>query len=138
VVNTTDTLQGGTELYPRHIDRHGHGPGHTINTSSIVEEDLSYIDDPDPVIGQVIPAENYFAVIVYEGEYRAVPLRRFTVYDNGTLFGVTAAEDGEVDLESSVDEVEGFVGIVHGEGVGSMSREELEELLDSTRVQEEG
>ena len=132
MINTTDSLSRGRPApSPGREDR----PGHTINTSRVVEEDLEYIDDPDPEPAQEITARDYHAVREEDGIYRAVPVRSFVVYDDGSLYAVGA--DGK-DLESTVDEVEGFVGIVHGEAVGSMSSEELEELLETTKVEEEG
>ncbi len=84
----------------------GPGAGHVINTSRIVEEGLTYTDEPEAEIVSVLPAPGWCAVV---GE-QLVPLVAFAALDDGKMHGVVVGEDGKIDLvEGNVEDRAGFV-----------------------------
>ncbi len=81
-------------------------PGHVVNTSRVVEEDLTYLDEA-PEILAVLPGTGWQAVI---GEER-VHLVAFVALDSGKMHGVAIGEDGRIDLtDGNVEELAGFTG----------------------------
>jgi hypothetical protein len=95
VINTTN----GPVAVPRGTHEH------VINTSKIVEEDMTYIDE-EPEIISVLPAAGWHAVV---GE-DTVPLVAFVAMDSATMYGVAVGEYGHIDLTDSIEEAPGFSG----------------------------
>ncbi len=91
-----------TTAGPRYID--SRRPGHTINTSRIVEEDLTYTDEPAEVV-HVLSGVGYAAV--FEDGHRE-DLVFWVVDDEGEVFGTTLSDEGRAGL-ASVEGREGFV-----------------------------
>ncbi|MBA3290247.1 MAG: hypothetical protein H0U17_01995 [Actinobacteria bacterium] len=79
-------------------------PPRHINTSRIVEEDLTYTDEPAEVV-HVLSAVGYAAV--FEDGHRE-DLVFWVVDDEGEVCGVTLNDEGRADL-ASVEGREGFV-----------------------------
>ncbi len=80
-------------------------PGHTLNTSRVVEEDLTYLDE-EPAILAVVSAGDWCAEIAGE----AVPVLAFVVLDDASMYGVAVGADGLVDLYNSVEQHPHFTG----------------------------
>ncbi len=78
--------------------------GHTINTTRILEEDLTYVD-AEPEILTVLPGGDWCAIV----EGVAVPLVVWTVLDDGSVYGVAVGADGRIDLTDSMEQHPGFV-----------------------------
>jgi hypothetical protein len=95
VLNTTT----GPKEYGR--DR----PGHTLNTSRVVEEDLVY-EDESPDILTVLPAGDWCAVV---GGV-AVPMPVWVVLDDASMYGVVVGTDGRIDLNADVEKHPLFSG----------------------------
>ncbi len=94
VINTTDSLRG--------VDR---TPSHTLNTTRILEEpDLVY-EDEEPEIAFVLPAGDWCALV--DGGTR--PLVAWVVLDNGAMYGVAMGDDGRVDANDNVEDLDGFI-----------------------------
>jgi hypothetical protein len=92
-VNTTDG--------PREVPEAN--PHHTLNTSRVVEEDLTYVDEAE--LAFVLPGDGWYAKL----EGRVVPLVAWVVQDDGKTYGVAVGEDGGVDVHASVEDLDGFV-----------------------------
>jgi hypothetical protein len=80
-------------------------PGHTLNTSRLLEEDLTYVDE-EPQILAVLPANDWCAVV----EGVAVPMPLWVVLDDGSAYGVAVDEGGRVNLSNNVETRPGFDG----------------------------
>jgi hypothetical protein len=81
-------------------------PGHTLNTSAVVEEDLQYLDE-EPEIIAVLPGGDWCAVIAGE----AVPVVAFVALDDASVYGVAVGVDGLINLTTgNVEELDGFTG----------------------------
>jgi hypothetical protein len=80
-------------------------PGHTLNTSAVVEEDLQYLDE-EPEIVSVVAGGNWCAVIADE----AVPMPVWVVLDDASVYGVVIGEAGLLDPLDSVETRPGFTG----------------------------
>ncbi len=88
------------------IPRPEERPGHTVNTSRVMEEDMQYLDE-EPEIISVLPATGWHAVIGEE----AVPLAAFVAMDSGRLYGVPVGGDGRIDLvDGDIEKRDGFTG----------------------------
>lgn len=80
--------------------------GHTINTSRVVEEDMTY-EDEEPEIISVLPGTGWHAVVNGEG----IPLVAWVAMDDAKMYGVAVGEDGRVDLvEGDVEKLDAFTG----------------------------
>jgi len=96
-VRTINTSNGPVVVDP--------DPPRHINTSSILEEDMQYLDEA-PGIVSVLPAAGWCAAV---GE-ALDPLVVFVAMDSGKLYGVAVGDDGRVDLvEGNVEDRAGFV-----------------------------
>ncbi len=85
-------------------------PGHTLNTSAVVEEDLQYLDE-EPEIIAVLPGGDWCAVIAGE----AVPLVAFVALDTGRMYGVAVGSNGLIDLtDGNVENNPNFVRYARG------------------------
>jgi hypothetical protein len=84
-------------------------PGHTLNTSRLTEEDLTY-EDAEPEIFAVVSAAGWQAEIAGE----AVPLAVWVVLDDASMFGVVVGEDGLIDPLDSVENNPNFVRYSRG------------------------
>jgi hypothetical protein len=93
VINTTSG--------PREADRHH---SHTLNTSRVLEEDLTY-EDEEAEIAFVLPGDGWHARF----DEGVVPLVAWVVLDDGAMYGVMVGEDGTVDAGESVEDRDGFV-----------------------------
>jgi hypothetical protein len=83
-------------------------PGHVVNTSRVVEEDMRALDEP-PEILSVMPAGDWRAVVGDE----LVVLVAFVALDSGQLYGVAVGPRGRVDLtENNVETYAGFTGYI--------------------------
>jgi hypothetical protein len=81
-------------------------PGHVVNTTAVVEENLTYVDE-SPEILTVLPAGDWCAVI----EGVAVPMPVWVVLDDASMYGVVVGVDGCIDLTTgNVEELDGFTG----------------------------
>jgi hypothetical protein len=80
-------------------------PGHTLNTSAVVEENLTYVDEA-PEILAVVSAGDWCALIADE----AVPMPVWVVLDDASMYGVVVGVDGRIDLSNSVETRPGFTG----------------------------
>jgi hypothetical protein len=80
-------------------------PGHTLNTSAVVEEDLVYVDEAPEIIA-VLPATGWAALIGDE----AVPMPMWVVLDDGTAYGVVVGADGLLDPLDNVEKHLHFTG----------------------------
>jgi hypothetical protein len=96
VLNTTT----GPKEYGR--DR----PGHTINTSRVVEEDLVYEDEGAEIV-QVLDAAGWAAAFE-DGHHEALIF--WCLLDDETIHGVLLGEDGLVDLSNNAETRPGFDG----------------------------
>jgi hypothetical protein len=77
---------------------------HHVNTSRVVEEDMTYLDE-EPEILSVLPAGDWQAVV--NGQH--IPLIAFVAMDSGKMHGVVVGPDGRVDLtEDNVETYAGF------------------------------
>jgi len=83
-------------------------PGHVVNTSRIVEEDLQYVDEPPEIIS-VLPAADWRAVVEDD---ELVVLVAFVALDDGRMHGVAVGEDGRIDLTDDVEKFPGFTGYI--------------------------
>ena len=81
-------------------------PGHTVNTSDILEPPKMEYTDEEPEILTVVPATGWCAVV---GE-KLVALIAFVAMDDGKLYGVAVGEDGRIDLTNSAELHPGFTG----------------------------
>jgi hypothetical protein len=79
-------------------------PPRHINTSRVVEEDLTYLDEEPEIIG-VLPASGWHAVVAGE----PVALVAFVALDDASMYGVAVGEDGKVDLVEGNVEKRSFV-----------------------------
>jgi len=85
-------------------------PGHTLNTSRLTEEDLTY-EDAEPEILAVVPGGDWCAEIAGE----AVPVVAFVALDSGKMYGVAIGEDGRIDLtDGNVENNPNFVRYSRG------------------------
>ena len=82
-------------------------PGHTLNTSRVVEEDLIFEDEVPEIIA-VVPGGGWQAVIGDE----AVALVAFVALDSGKMHGVAIGEDGLIDLTADVEKHPNFSGYI--------------------------
>lgn len=98
---TINTTRGAI---PRPEER----PGHTLNTSRVLEEDLVY-EDEEPEILAVLPGVGYHAVVKGGDGERAVPLVAFVALDSGKMHGVAVGANGLIDLTENVEDLDGFV-----------------------------
>ncbi len=97
-MRTINTSGGPKQYDPR--------PGHTLNTSRLTEEDLTY-EDAEPEILAVVPGGDWCAVIAGE----AVPVVAFVVLDDASMFGVAVGSNGLINLTTgNVEELAGFTG----------------------------
>jgi len=80
-------------------------PHKHVNTSRVVEEDLTYTDEPAEIVS-VVPAAGWHAVIGGE----LVPLVAFVALDDGRMHGVVLGKDGRIDLNDDVEKHPGFSG----------------------------
>jgi hypothetical protein len=97
VLNTTDG--------PREVDP-ARGTRHVLNTSRVVDEDLTY-EDETPEIISVLSATGWQA----ELEHAVVDLVAWVALDDAKMYGVVVGEDGRVDLvENDVEKHSGFAG----------------------------
>lgn len=80
-------------------------PGHVVNTSRVVDEDMEILDEAEEIIS-VLPATGWAAAV---GE-RFVPLVVFVAMDSGKLYGVAVGADGLVDLEDNIEVAGDFNG----------------------------
>ncbi len=82
-------------------------PGHTVNTSDILEPpQMQYLDEP-PEILSVMPAGDWKALVGDE----VVALVAFVALDDASMYGVAVGEDGRIDLtENNVEKHPGFSG----------------------------
>ncbi len=95
IVNTTN---GPVEIDDR-------TPGRHINTTQILEEpDLVYEDDP-PEITHVLPGGDWCALV----DGVAQPLVAWVVLDDGTMYGVAVNDEGRVDANDNVEDLDGFI-----------------------------
>jgi hypothetical protein len=102
MVNTTNSIGRNTP---------DGNPHHVVNTSRILEEDLTYTDE-EPEVAHVLPATDWYARI--EG-YAPVPLVCWVVLDNGDVYGVGVGDDGKVDLGENIEDRQGFTTYRKGE-----------------------
>jgi hypothetical protein len=79
-------------------------PHKHVNTSRVVEEDLTYTDEPAE-IAHVLSGAGYVAV--FEDGHRE-DLVFWVVDDEGEVFGATLSDEGRVDL-ARVEDRAGFV-----------------------------
>ncbi len=79
-------------------------PEHVVNTSAVVEENLTYLDE-EPAILAVVSAAGWQALIADE----AVPMPLWVVLDDGSVHGVVIGEDGLLDPLDSVENNPNFV-----------------------------
>ncbi len=96
-MRTINTSGGPKQYDPR--------PGHTLNTSRLTEEDLTYVDEPAEIVS-VVAGGNWCAVIAGED----VPLPLWVLLDDGTAYGAAIGEDGLLDPLDSVEKRPGFNG----------------------------
>ncbi len=87
------------------VEYHHGQPARVINTTAIVEEDLTY-EDESPEIVQVLPGGDWCAVVAGE----AVALVAFVALDSGRMHGVAIGDDGHIDLTADVEKYPGFTG----------------------------
>ncbi len=80
-------------------------PGHVVNTSRVVEEDLTYVDE-EPAILAVVSAGDWCALIADE----AVPMPVWVVLDDASMYGVVVGVDGCIDLTADVEKHPNFSG----------------------------
>jgi hypothetical protein len=81
-------------------------PHKHVNTSRVVEEDLTYTDE-EAEITTVMPAGDWKALVGDE----VVALVAFVALDDGRMHGVVVGDDGRVDLtENNVETYAGFTG----------------------------
>jgi len=130
-VNTTSSI-GGVEEAPRSGDARGDQANGRVNTSDILEPPaMVYIDDPDPEITQSLEAAGYYAITNRGGVYEAVEVASFLIFDDGSFFGADA--EG-----ADLAELEGFEGYVFvAGGLDELSSEEIEKLVEETRIDKE-
>ncbi len=95
-MRTLNTTSGPVEYDP---PRSGH-----INTSRVVEEDLTY-EGEEPEIIAVVPGGDWCAEI--SGE--AVPVVVFVALDTGRMHGVAVGANGLIDLNADVEDNPNFV-----------------------------
>ncbi len=84
-------------------------PGHVVNTSRLLEEDLVYEDEGAEIIA-VLPGGSWCAEIAGE----AVPLVVFVVLDDASMFGVAVGSNGLIDPLDSVENNPNFVRYSRG------------------------
>ena len=102
-MRTINTSDGPKEYDPTR-------PGHTLNTSRVVEEDLTY-EDEEPEIIAVVPGTGWQAVIGDE----AVPVVAFVALDSGKMYGLAPGADGLLDLtDGNVENNPNFVRYSRG------------------------
>ncbi len=81
-------------------------PGHVVNTSRVVEEDMQILDEAEEIIA-VLPAAGWAAAVGEE----LVALVAFVALDDASMYGVAVGEDGRIDLtENNVEKHPGFSG----------------------------
>ncbi len=80
-------------------------PGHVVNTSRVVEEDLTYVDE-EPAILAVVSAGDWCAVV----EGVAVPMPLWVLLDDGSVYGVVIGKDGLLDPLDSIEKHPHFTG----------------------------
>ncbi len=97
-MRTINTSDGPREYDPTR-------PGHVVNTSRILEEDLVY-EDEEPAILAVVSAGDWCAVV----EGVAVPMPLWVLLDDGSVYGVVIGEDGRIDLTADVEKHPHFTG----------------------------
>ncbi len=84
-------------------------PGHVVNTSRIVEEDLVY-EDEEPTVVQILNADGWVAT--FEDGHQE-NLIFWCLLDDATVHGVVLGERCRVDLtEGNVEKDPGFAGYV--------------------------
>jgi hypothetical protein len=83
--------------------------GHTLNTTRILEEDLTYVDESPEIIA-VLPGTGWQAVIGGEG----IPLVAWVALDDASMYGVTLGADGRIDLNADVENNPNFVRYARG------------------------
>ncbi len=79
-------------------------PGHVVNTSRILEEELTYTDEPAEIV-HVLSGAGYEAT--FEDGHRE-DLVFWVVGGEGEVFGATLSDEGRADLASAEDR-KGFV-----------------------------
>ncbi len=80
-------------------------PEHVVNTSRVVEEDLTY-EDAEPEVVQVLNARGWAATFE-DGHHEE--LLFWCVLDDETIHGVLLGEDGRIDLTGgNVEKRRGF------------------------------
>jgi len=134
-MNTSDSVYGrgrpevrvatdeDKEIYPTYSPPEKHG--HVVTTANTYDDMES---DEDPVPTQELVATSYHAVIDVKGSgLELKPVNSFVLATDGTL----VAMDGDGD---TVDEIEGYRGIIHHEDPRQLSAEEVEALLNETRL----
>ncbi len=99
---TINTTNGPREYDPAR-------PGHVVNTSRILEEDLVY-EDEEPAILAVVSAGDWCAVV--GGVAVSMPV--WVALDDGSVYGVVIGKDGLLDLLDSVERFPNFVRYARG------------------------
>lgn len=80
--------------------------GHVVNTSRILEEELTY-EDEEPEILAVFSGTDWTAVVVD----KRLTLVAFVALDDAKMYGVAVGEDGHIDLiAGSVEDLPVSVG----------------------------
>ena len=100
-----------------------------VNTCSVYEGDLVDLDAPK--LSQSVEVVGLHALTEHEGAYEAHPVDSLMVWDDGSMYAVDAERE-------DLAEREGFVGYVNTtEDADELTSEELEELLEETRIEED-
>jgi len=112
-------------------------PGHTLNTSRIVDEDMESLDEEALEIEQVLEAPTALHAVyrVKERLLKAVEVD-WILSSEGTLWGFIGSRD-EVDISATAETLPGFEGYVVREGASELSSAGLEKLLELTTKEKE-
>ncbi len=85
-------------------------PGHVVNTTAVVEENLVY-EDAEPEIVQVLNAGGWTATFE-DGHHEALVF--WVVLDDETVHGVVLGSNGLIDLNADVESNPNFVRYSRG------------------------
>ena len=88
-------------------------PGHTLNTSRVVEEDLIFEDEAPEIVHVLNPAR---CVATFEDGHHE-ELLFWCLLDDETVHGVALDEDGRVNLSNNVENNPNFVRYSRGANI---------------------
>ena len=142
MVNTTTNIHGKAReelenlVTPTRHTRHDKHPDSPVNGTAIYDEMIDISEEPMEV-EQILeaPTNMYTVCRATEGTLKATKVN-YLLVSEGTMWGFVGIRD-EVEMASTAETKDGFEGYVIKEGADALSTEEIEQLLNETKIEED-